>query len=191
MLIDTSALTAPPEDFAALSIEPEGLSPLGHRVFFISSLKYHGEEEAGAFARYVKCGEPQHVSPRRARARDSEDELLPAEEAYRQLMDLAAGAVLVVHGAESLRFLREELSGGRPLPCPVADLEPLARQRLPHLASHGLPELSRYFSAGEQRTGARLPNARAIAVAFSRCCRLDPQPRPYRSWLPSVPPWWC
>ena len=188
MLIDTSALTAPPEDFAALSIEPEGLSPLGHRVFFISSLKYHGEEEAGAFARYVKCGEPQPVSPRRARARDSEDELLPAEEAYRQLIDFAAGAVLVVHGAESLRFLREELSGGRPLPCPVADLEPLARQRLPHLASHGLPELSRYFSAGEQRTGARLPNARAIAVAFSRCCRLDPQPRPYRSWLPSVPP---
>ena len=62
MLIDTSALTAPPEDFAALSIEPEGLSPLGHRVFFISSLKYHGEEEAGAFARYVKCGEPQPVS---------------------------------------------------------------------------------------------------------------------------------
>ena len=55
-------------------------------------------------------------APRRARARDSEDELLPAEEAYRQLIDLAAGAVLVVHGAESLRFLREELSGGGPSP---------------------------------------------------------------------------
>ena len=33
MLIDTSALTAPPEDFAALSIEPEGLSRWGTGSF--------------------------------------------------------------------------------------------------------------------------------------------------------------
>lgn len=188
MMIDTTALTAPPEDYASLSVEPEGLSPLGYRVFFVSSVKIHRGAEEGTFSCYAKCGPPGPVSAsgRRGRPRDSEDELLPAEAALRELLSFAGGATLVIHGEDGAGFLRGAAEGWDGLPCPVADLLELARQRLPHLPSHTLPELRRYFCAGN--TGSRLPNARAIAVAFERCCRLEPSPDAPRTWLPEVPP---